>query len=216
MKIAVLHATVNAVRPLEDALRAIEPKAQIVNLVNEELLHRANEIGGVDARGLRSFLRLASLASDANPDGIIIACSLYCPYASYVHEISGIPVIAVDQPMMEAALQHGGKIGILATTAASGPAAIEKLKKAANGREFETEIAIVTDAMTALKAGDINKHNLLLKKAAKKLVDKGCTVLMLTQITMACAAEMLSDLPALVLTSPQTGAQAIIRLIREE
>ena len=216
MKIAVLHATANAVRPLEDALRAVEPTVQIVNFVQEELLRRANEVGGVDPKGLRSFLRMAASAADAQPDGVIIACSLYCPYADWVRQISDSPVIDVDQPMIDRALAQGGKIGVLATTAASAPSAVKKLEKAANGKSFEVETAVSTEAMTALKQGDEARHNALLLDAAKELVDRGCQVLLLSQITMACAADTLKALPALVLSSPQTGAEEIIRLIREE
>ena len=215
MKIVAIHATLNAVEPLCAAFRALDPELQLLNLVHEELLARANAVGGVDAQGLRSFLRVASLAADARPDGIVIACSVFSPYAAEVEALAGVPAVAVDQPMLEQALRLGGKIGLLATTAASNPAAVEKLQKLAAGRPFDYACATVTEALRALKAGDAARHNALLREAAQGLTEQGCTSLLLTQITMACAADSLRDLPAVVLTSPETGAAALLRRIRQ-
>ncbi|MCI6885678.1 MAG: aspartate/glutamate racemase family protein [Lachnospiraceae bacterium] len=212
MRIGVIHATLNAVAPLEKAIREISPSAEVCNFVNEELLYHANRAGGVDDWGLRNFMRLTMQAAESSVDGIIIACSLYSTYAEQARMLTEKPVIAIDQPMMELAVRTGTHIGILATTASSGPAAERKLIKQAETMQktITTKIGINTEAMQALKSGDRKRHDELLKETGLSLIKAGCDALVLSQITMASAAEGLKTYGIPVLSSPQTGAEAII------
>ena len=218
MTIAIIHATMNAAPPIAAAFTRRVPDIQIRNFIDEELLARANRVGGVDAAGLRAFYRLAALAADASVDGIMIACSLYCPFADEVQAFSDVPVIAVDAPMMQTAVKTGHKIGVLATTAASGPAGVRKLMQEAALQEktIETMTGTSIQALEALNAGDAQTHNLLLLAEAEKLYDAGCDLILLSQITMACAEDTIRAAGIPVLSSPGTGADALLERIRRQ
>lgn len=215
MRIGVIHATDEAIRPIREAILRQRPEAVVVNFLNEGLLDHANRVHGVDDWGIRNFLQTATLAAQAGLDGIIVACTLYTNQAGLVQELAGIPAIGVDLPMVRQAVEHGGKIGILATTAASGPLAEAKIQAEANrtGKQVDTLVLVVEEAMAALKAGEVSRHNGLLKQAAGELREKGCGVLVLSQLSMAVAAPELRGLGLDVLTSPDAGAREIISLI---
>ena len=112
MRIGIIHATLNAVQPITDAFKAKDSSIEIVNFVNEELLAHANRVGGLDTWGMRNFLRTGMMAGDAKVNGIVIACTIYSPYADELQQYVDVPVIAVDNPMIVKAVRSGKKIGI--------------------------------------------------------------------------------------------------------
>ena len=215
MKVGIIHATMNAVQPMVQAFSELEPQVSVLNFVNEGLLSRANQVGKVDEKGLREFAKLVFQAVDAGVDGIIVACSVYCPFVPIIKNFVEIPMIAVDRSMILQAVECGNKIGIIATTAPSAPSAKRQIEKMANdkGKKISTEIEIVTEGMAELKKGNIEKHNQIVRMAAERLIQKNCDVIVLSQITMACAAGDMKDLNAKILTSPSEGVKSIMKLI---
>ncbi|MBQ9197548.1 MAG: hypothetical protein IJ157_09970 [Clostridia bacterium] len=216
MKIGVIHANPSAAAPLEDAFRQIDPSAKIVNFINPEMLRLVDEAGGVTDQALRLFVRTVFDAADAGVDGIIIGCSVFCAYVEQVKPFLSVPIIPVDGPALEIAAKRGGKVGILATTAASAPACRKKLDKIAQeqGIHLEYEDGICTEALDALRRGDGAEHDRLLAAEGKRLASLGCTTLFLSQITMARAKAAMGPLAEMTLTTPEEGAKAILILIR--
>lgn len=218
MRIGVIHATLNAVEPLVNALKQQDDSIEVCNFVNEDLLFHANQVNGVDEQGLRNFYRLFMQAAESSVDGIIVACSLFSTYAADAAKLTEKPVIAIDQPMVEAATHSGKKIGILATTASAGPAEERKIQEEAKkrGLAIDTTVIVKPEAFAALKAGNAKLHNEILYEAAKKLEVMGCEVIVLSQITMACASEEIRKTGIKVLTSPETGAEYMINKIKKK
>lgn len=218
MRIGVIHATLNAVEPLVNALKQQDNSVEVCNFVNEDLLFHANQVNGVDEQGLRNFYQLFMQAAESSVDGIIVACSLFSTYAADVAKLTKKPVIAIDQPMVEAAAYSGKKIGILATTASAGPVEERKIQKEAKkqGTVIDTTVIVKPEAFVALKSGNVKLHNEILYEAAKELVDKRCEVIVLSQITMACAGEEMRKNGIKVLTSPETGAECMINRIKKK
>lgn len=218
MRIGVIHATINAVEPIMETAKRKYPDMKLLNFVNENLLDHANQVGGCDVFGMGQFLQLFGLAVQSELDGILIACSLYTDRAKQLQEACGIPVIGIDAPMIETCVQDGKKIGIIATTAASGPSAGEKIQRIAEkiGKKVTIAQEIVTEAMTSLKRGDVKTHNLLVAEAAGRLKEQGCDLAILAQITMACAAPEAEKKGIPILVSPDTGLERIYEAVMEE
>lgn len=214
MKIGVIHATVNAVSPLMEAFGKAAPDVRVLNFVNENLLAMANEKGMVDDIALRAFARTAFEAADAGVDGIIVACSVYCKFVPLIQNFISVPVIAIDRPMIERALNCGNKIGVVATTALAAPAARKQLEQGAleMGKTIIVEEAVVTEAMTALRKGNLELHNKIIADACRNLDGKGCDCIILCQITMACAADAVDGINARILTSPEEGVRKMLEL----
>lgn len=209
MKVAVIHATINAVAPLQEAFKETCPNIELVNFVNESLLSHANKVNGVDDWGVRNFLRLVMQAAESDVQGILIACSLYAYYQNTAKLLTKKEVIAIDTPMISEAVAKGKKIGVIATTASAGPAEVKKIMEEAErtGKKVETELRVVTEAMTYLKATDRAGHDQLIMKAGEDLEKCGCDIIVLSQITMASAKAKMKTLSIPVLTSPESGAK---------
>ena len=218
MKIGVIHAAASAVQPLEQVFHEMAPEAMVDNHLNEDMLKEA-EKNGVSPKALRMFAKEVFQAADEGADGIIVACSVFCSSLDVVCPFLSVPVIAVDDPALHIAVQRGGKIGILATTASSAPACAAKLDKIAEetGTVLDYAFGIVPEALTALKNGDGETHDRLLIQKAQELAEQGCTTLFLSQVSMARAkVAMPEELRLITLTTPEEGAAEIMRLIKTE
>ncbi|MGF3104525.1 aspartate/glutamate racemase family protein [Rossellomorea sp. DUT-2] len=212
MKIGIIHATCNAVAPLNEAFKQLAPDVTVLNFVDENIQYHANQMNGIDDKSFRDFVHMASKAQEAGVDAIIVACTVLTPVLDSVKPFISVPIFAVDRPMLEKAVTHYTKIGVVATTAPSGPATKAQLEKLADewGREVEVETEIITQAMTELKAGHEDAHNHLNRLAAAELQKKGCEAIILAQITQACAEVETSTLGLPVLTSPKEAVKAVI------
>ena len=215
MKIGIIHATTNAVPPLNDAFKELAPDTIVLNFVDEHLQYYANQIQGIDAKVHRDFVNMATTAQEAKVDAIIVACTVLTPIVDVVKPFITVPIIAVDYPMLSSAVKNYQKIGVVATNAPSGPATKAQLENIAKelGKEIIVETEINTQAMTELKAGNIDEHNRLNTLAANELRKRGCEVIILAQITQASAEEEVSKLDLPVLTSPKEAVRAVMQLI---
>lgn len=217
MKIAVIHATMNAVSPLMKEFEKADASVQVINYVNENLLLTVNEEKNVTRKALRMFANLVFAAAETDVAGILVACSVYCKYVPLLEPFLSIPVVAIDRPMLEKAVSDGEKIGIVATTAMAAPTAKIQMEKLAKeqGKTIRTEEKIVTEAMKELKKGNVQRHNQLIKEACVNLEKKGCDTILLCQITMASAVGEMKECKAEVLTSPTEGVRKILQLCKK-
>lgn len=215
MKIGIIHATCNAVPPLNAAFKEIAPDVTVLNFVDEHLQYYANQIKGIDDKVHRDFVNMAITAEEAKVDAIIVACTVLTPIVDVVKPFITVPIIAVDYPMLNTAVNNFRKIGVVATNAPSGPATKAQLEHIAKelGKEIIVDTEINTQAMTELKAGNVEEHNRLNALAAEELKKRGCEVIILAQITQASAEEETKQLGLPVLTSPKEAVKAVMQLI---
>ncbi|XXM71402.1 aspartate/glutamate racemase family protein [Lysinibacillus sphaericus] len=218
MKIGIIHATCNAVPPLNAAFKRLAPEVTVLNFVDENIQYHANRINGIDDKSFRDFVHLAGKAQEAGVDAIIVACTVLTPVVDSVKPFISVPIFAVDRPMLEKAVTHYTKIGVVATTAPSGPATKAQLEKLAGewGKEIEVDTEITTQAMTELKAGNEEEHNQLNRLAAAELQKRGCEAIILAQITQACAEDETGTLGLPVLASPKEAVKAVLSALERE
>lgn len=215
MKVGIIHATTNAVPPLNNAFKELAPDTLVLNFVDEHLQYYANQIQGIDDKVYRDFVNMATTAQEAKVDVIIVACTVLTPIVDVVKPFITVPIIAVDYPMLSSAVKNYKKIGVVATNAPSGPATKAQLEHIAKefGKEVTVDTEINTQAMTELKAGNVEEHNRLNALAAGELKQRGCEVIVLAQITQASAEAEVAKLGLPVLTSPKEAVNAVMHLI---
>ncbi len=211
MKIAVIHATMIAVEPLENGIKEIYPTAQVFNFVNDSLLKNSNSVGWISTEDKVNFFKTVLSAVDSGADGIIVACSIYCPLVSRIREFVKVPIVAIDQPMILKAVDLGKPIGIVATTELSGPTTEKQIK--ALDASIHTEVILAPEGMVALKSGDRTRHDEIIKNACLELSQKGFETIVLSQLSMASAEKKLRSYDFTVLTSINEGVRAVINAI---
>jgi len=152
-------------------------------------------------------------------DAILITCSTMNRSAERVREAvsaNGVPVVQIDEPMMEAAVRQGGKILVVAThgpTVASTQALLEETANR-NGVSVSFCGATAEEAFDCLGAGDIDGHNRVIAEAIDRtLLHESVDRVVLAQLSMSVFKFTYPDAQAKfgvpVLTSGEEGFRRV-------
>lgn len=118
-------------------------------------------------------------------DIIVVTCSTLSPSVRLLRGEFNIPVVAIDDAMVQEAVARGTKIGLIATaTSTVNPSASAIRAEAARvGKEIDLRILCREEAILALKSGDKETHDRMVLEMGDELAD--CDVIVLAQASMA-------------------------------
>jgi hypothetical protein len=210
--------------------RLFLPGVHLVNIGNEaiQLNFMQAYANGEPCPPQANIDRFVQYARDlvelAHVDAVLITCSTM--NRSY-HQVSsalepyGVPVIQIDMPMMEKAVNYGGKILVIAT---HGPtvASTQELLAATAKRQGKTIVydgLTVEEAWHRLEMGDVAGHNQALADviAAQPAGVYSCVVL--AQLSMSAFLFSYPDPQAKfnldVLTSGQCGFEYAAKVLTD-
>lgn len=169
-------------------------------------------------RNIELFAQYAKdLIELAGVDAILITCSTMnrsLPFVRKAVEAYKVPVIQIDQPMMERAVENGGKVLIVATHGPTVDSTRKLLEETAQsmGKAEMLEYcgATVEDAFRLLGEGKIDEHNQLIAGAIADAQLKGrVDQVVLAQLSMSVFKlsypDPLNEFGVPVLTSGEEG-----------
>jgi aspartate/glutamate racemase len=206
-RIALLHALSHSVAPINAAFERDWPEAVRMNLLDDSLSADLARSGkGLDAAMHERFQRLAQYAVDTGAEGILFTCSAFGSCVEAVaRRHAGIPVLKPNEAMVAEAAQGQGRLGLIATFAAT---LVSMPPEFPPGIALEPVLA--EGALDALNAGDTQRHDALIAAQAAVLRERGCTRIALAQFSMArarAACEAASGLP--ILTTVDSAVRAL-------
>lgn len=104
-------------------------------------------------RRLRCFLEAAEIMQ---ADAVVVACSTISLEAGRLRDAYCIPVLTMDDAMLEAATDRDGRIVVFATSPNPVPAVMQRLEAyaARKGKKVELELALCEEALPHLLSGD--------------------------------------------------------------
>ncbi len=105
--------------------------------------------------------------------------------------LTGVPVLRVDQPMADKAVQTGKRIGVVATlsTTLQPTSDLVKRRAAVAGKTIELETVLCEGAFDALMSGDTATHDAMVAKALRELSAK-TDVIVLAQASHGPCCQM--------------------------
>lgn len=120
------------------------------------------------------------------------------------------PILQIDRPMMEKAVQTGSRIGLLATLPTTVPSSKRLLEIAAAeaGKEVQIDVSLQSEAFAEYSKGNIKRHNELLLEAVEELSNKVDCIVM-AQLSMSALAPFLGETKVPVYNSGDTGFQRV-------
>lgn len=162
------------------------PDIEIYNIMDDSLLEDTRKYDGMTPKIASRMLNYAKSAETSGADGIIVTCTSVNQATKYIRPFLNIPIINIEEPVAEMAVQNGRRIGILATLPTS-PKAIgsvieEKAKRI--GKDIEIITSVADGAFDMLCAGDREGHDELCRKALYELAKK-VDVIAFAQISMS-------------------------------
>ena len=216
-RIALIHATALAMRPIHAAFQRHWPEARCMNLLDDSLSVDRAQAGRLTDAMVQRFVDLASYAQRAGCSGILFTCSAFGPAIEAAARATGLPTLKPNEAMFEQALalnQPGRplKLGLLATFQASIPSMAGELQQMAQQRGIAVELrsVFVPEAMDDLAQGRTGTHHRKIAGAAAALA--GCDAVMLAQFSMAdAAADAQAQLHCPVLSSPDCAVLSLMQ-----
>jgi hypothetical protein len=201
------------------------PGVHLVNAGNEAVqinfmeAHSAG-LSSLPAENLFAFKRYArDLAELGHVDAVLITCSTMNRAYS---QVCGVlrhyqtPVYQIDRPMMKCAVEHGGRVLVIATHGPTVKSTQALLREVAEetGRTVSMTGALVGDAWDCLARGEVEQHNAIIAKAIQDQMQAekiGCVVLAQLSMTVFLLShpDPLRDFGIPVFTSGQCGFEAI-------
>jgi len=174
--------------------KEIMPEVTVLHITDDTIQWAVND--AMAAKGIAqehippfNYLRVANYCrylQDIGADAILFGCSTMNRAAEYAQPLIDVPIIPVDRPMMDKAVQLGARIGLLATLDTTVPSSLRQLRNAAAraGQEIEIVEIFSGEAFTALRAGDRARHDDLLVEAIRAHQNE-VDVIAMAQISMS-------------------------------
>lgn len=212
--IVVVHTGPVTVQPLKDQFKEQMPEARVINIVDDSLLNDVRTAGHLTTEVTGRIFTYMSNAQAMGADIILNACSSVGEATDLMRSMIRTPIVKVDESMAEEASRIGSKIGVVATVKTTlEPTTRLILKKAAeHGRTIDVVERIADGAFEALLAGDAQKHDDILKQTITDLMNE-VDVVVLAQVSMARLVPSLGATRVPVLSSPQSGVEAVKRAL---
>jgi Asp/Glu/hydantoin racemase len=213
-RIFLVHPTMLAMPPIDQAFKTKWPQAQTINLVDESLYADLPQDGTLAPA---VYDRLASLFRHcelSGADGIVFTGSTFGPAVETTRTSVGVPVLKADEAMMDLAVERGERILLVGTAKRSIPVVRASLDEAAAraGRAPQVTELWVAGSRDAIIGGDVDKHDRLIAGQVEAAGD--FDVIVLGQISMVSAlARFAPEVARRTLTSPDAAVERMRALV---
>jgi Asp/Glu/hydantoin racemase len=192
-RVALLHTTPVSTGPLTAAFNEWFPEAELVHITDDSLLPevRANGV----TSGVRRRLTLYAMAAEATGARTLLnCCSSISETAALLRQVVAVPVVQVDEPMAEAAVNAGRRIGVFATLESTLEPSVALIERVARelGREVAARPYFCDGAFARLQAGDPEGHDEILSRCLRHEASE-IDVAVLAQASMARAEARLAQ-----------------------
>jgi Asp/Glu/hydantoin racemase len=182
----------------------------VFNISDDSLIKNTIESGALTADTSRRVIDYVVSAKDAGADYILVTCSSIGPAVETAATLVNVPVLRVDQPMVDQAVQMGKKIGVIATLSTTLEPTVDLVRRRAVVAKKEVVVTtkLCEGAFEALISGNIELHDQSVALAMKALSQQ-VEVILLAQASMARVINQLSDEDKKVpiLASPELAIQ---------
>jgi Asp/Glu/hydantoin racemase len=204
-KLGLVHTSATLVPVFAQLCKAKLPNVEVFNIADDSLVKGIIVAGSLTAQISRRVAGYLESAELAGADYILVTCSSIGPAVEAAAKLIGVPVLRVDQPMADLAVQTGKRIGVIATlrTTLEPTADLIQRRAAKAGKEIAVTSRLCEGAFDALMSGDAAKHDAMVAAALKELSQQ-VDVIVLAQASMARVVDGLAaaDKRVPILASP--------------
>ena len=203
--LGLIHTSATLVPVFAVLCKAKLPGVEVFNIADDSLIKdviRRGELTPITARRVAGHV---ASAEAAGADYILVTCSSIGRAIEAAAAKAGVPVLRVDQPMADLAVQTGKRIGVIATLRTTLEPTADLISRRAQkaGKQIEITSKLCEGAFEALMSGDAATHDAKVAAALKEL-SKQVDVIVLAQASMARVVETLAaeDKRVPILASP--------------
>ena len=211
-KVVLIHTVSSLIELFEVLFKEILPSVQTIHIADEILLTQILERKGLSPAIYRRVAEHVIAAEMIGASIVLCTCSSISPCAEAVRPLVSIPVLKVDEPMVDRAIELGAIIGVVATASVTLKPTIELVweRAAMVGKQVEAKPVLCKGAYDALFTGNPATHDQIVIGYLRELMTE-VDVILLAQASMA---RVLDAVPAgerrvPVLSSPRLAVERV-------
>lgn len=215
-KVALISSTRAVFGSMEKAFQAFFPEAETVHLLDETLLDLFRQDGGLSIRSRRKALQMALTAQDAGVNGILVTCSSLSPAVDELRPFLAIPIVKIDEPMVEHVVQSAETIALLASaeTVMKSVEPLVQSKARQINRNVSVRYVIKGDIWPLLKKDPISFYEKIGEAAG--LAAKDNQAVIIAQVSMAPGRDYVKpEVRGRVYAAPEYAVRAIRRILTD-
>lgn len=188
-----VHTSATLVPLFQDLTKQHLTGVETFNIVDDSLIKDVIKKGKLEPNTAARVVNHIKAAEEAGADVILVTCSSIGRAIETAATLCTVPVIRVDQAMADEAVQTGKNIGVIATlpTTLEPTSDLVERRAAIAGKEINITSKLCECAFEALMSGDATKHDEMVAKALKELMQT-VDVIVLAQASMARVVDGLS------------------------
>ncbi|PWH20379.1 MAG: Asp/Glu/hydantoin racemase [Anaerolineae bacterium] len=218
-KVVFVHTVPSLVGLFNDLSKELLPGIEIFHVADEMLLKIVLAQGGLSPFIFQRVAEHVIAAERAGANVVQCTCSSISPCVEAAQPLVGIPVLKIDQPMVDEALRLGKRIGVAATAPTTLKPTTDLVYQRANFHHLEVQVEakLCEGAYQALFNGDAQTHDEIVRRSLRDLMERN-DVILLAQASMARVADSLSPqekrIP--ILSSPRLAIEHLKRVLAEQ
>lgn len=214
--LGLIHTSATLVPVFAQLCKVKLPHVDTFNIVDDSLVRAIGARGSLTADIARRVAGYVASAESGGADFILVTCSSIGPAVEAAAPFAAVPVLRVDQPMADQAVQTGRRVGVIATlpTTLNPTADLVNRRATLAGRNIVLTSRLCEGAFDALMSGDAAKHDAMVAAALKELSQQ-VDVIVLAQASMARVVDTLAaaDRRVPILASPALAIDHLATLL---
>jgi Asp/Glu/hydantoin racemase len=193
-QLGLIHTSATLVPIFQQLCSAKLPGVELFNIADDSLIKDVIRRGELTATTARRVVQHVASAEAAGADYILVTCSSIGRAVETAAGLVNVPVLRVDQPMADKAVQMSRKIGVIATlpTTLEPTADLIHRRAAKAGKQIELTSRLCEGAFDELMSGNAAKHDSMVAASLKALASQ-VEVIVLAQASMARVVDGLSS-----------------------
>ncbi len=212
-KVAYVHTVTSLAGLFTDLSKELLPgDVEVFHIADEMLLKVALAQGGLSPFIFQRVADHVVAAERAGAVAVQCTCSSISPCVDAARPLAGIPVLKIDEPIVDQAIQIGKCVGVAATASTTLKPTTDLVyaRAASQGRSVQVESMLCEGAYAALFAGDTAAHDRIVSEALRGLMRRN-DVVILAQASMARVAAAIppSEQRVPILSSPRLAVEKL-------
>lgn len=191
--------------------------AEHFHVVDESTLDDLLEQGDLTPSIRSRICAQMDLAQRGGASIVLDTCSSTSPAVDTARDLVDIPIVKIDDPMTERAVELGDRIAVVATASSTLGPSTELVQRKADQRGVDAVIkpSHVEGALDARTSGDVERHDELVSERVRGLADE-YDVIVLAQASMShLQPELDEGLSVPVLSSPHMAMERLAERVDE-
>ena len=216
--LAMIHTIAGLAPMFGELSKELMPDVDAFNIADEAVLRMGLAAGGLTPAMYRRVSDNAVYAEAAGADVILVTCSSISPCVDVAQKMVSVPVLKIDEPMVDKAISIGSHISVAATapTTLKPTTGLIAARSQVAGKKTQIDAVMCEGAYDALFSGDTERHDQIIRDFLYRMM-KHNDVIVLAQASMARVADQIpeGDKQVPILSSPRLGMGRVRDVIRQ-